>query len=152
VLVPPHRVTAARVPRALRAPQAAGPRTVARRPEARAREAPQTAATAVVPAQSTAKPTSPTASWVYVNGYQLMVGQRASNGTLATPTPFKLKGVSWSPTAIGESNSQGYVRLYTEHGGTDIPLITGLHANAVKTSAWPTPSTLTASPTKSGGG
>jgi hypothetical protein len=79
------------------------------------------------------KPTSATASWVYISGYQLMVGQRASNGTLATPTPFKLKGVSWSPAGIGESNSQGYVKLYTEHGGTDIPLIAGLHANTVKT-------------------
>ncbi len=70
---------------------------------------------------------------MYLSGYQLMVGKRASDGTLATPTPLKLKGVSWSPTGIGESNSQGYVKLYTSHGGTDIPLIAGLHANTVKT-------------------
>ncbi|HEY1532364.1 MAG TPA: glycoside hydrolase family 2 TIM barrel-domain containing protein, partial [Polyangiaceae bacterium] len=79
------------------------------------------------------KPASPTASWVYLSGYQLMVGKRASDGTLATPAPFKVKGVGWSPTGIGESNSQGYVKLYTSHGGTDIPLIAGLHANVVKT-------------------
>jgi hypothetical protein len=79
------------------------------------------------------KPTSPTASWIYLSGYQLMVGKRAADGSLATPTAFKLKGVSWSPTGIGESNSQGYMKLYTSHGGTDIPLIAGLHANTVKT-------------------
>jgi Glycosyl hydrolases family 2, TIM barrel domain len=81
------------------------------------------------------KPVSPTASWVYIDGYRLMVGKRASDGSLATPTPFKLKGVSWSPTGIGESNGNGngYSKLYTSHAGTDVPLIAGLHANTVKT-------------------
>lgn len=62
-----------------------------------------------------------------------MVGKRASDGTLATPTPFKLKGVSWSPTGIGESNGSGYSKLYTSHAASDVPLIAGLHANTVKT-------------------
>ena len=79
------------------------------------------------------KPQSATASWVYIDGYRLMVGKRASDGTLANPTPFKLKGVSWSPAGVGESNGNGYVKLYTSHAGTDVPLIAGLHANTVKT-------------------
>jgi hypothetical protein len=79
------------------------------------------------------KPVSATASWVYIDGYRLMVGKRASDGSLATPTPFKLKGVSWSPTVIGESNGNGYSKLYTAHAATDVPLIAGLHANTVKT-------------------
>ncbi|HTA91341.1 MAG TPA: hypothetical protein VK745_17270, partial [Polyangiaceae bacterium] len=78
-------------------------------------------------------PKSPTASWVYVNGYRLMVGKRASDGTLANPTPYEVRGVSWSPTGIGETNSSGYSKLYISHGGTDVPLIAGLHANTVKT-------------------
>lgn len=79
------------------------------------------------------KPTSPTASWVYVDGYRLMVGKRASDGSLAAPSPFKLKGVGWSPAGIGESNVSGYAKLYTEHAASDVPLIAGLHANTVKT-------------------
>ncbi len=78
-------------------------------------------------------PNSPTASWVYVNGYRLMVGKRASDGTLANPAPYEVRGVSWSPTGIGETNSSGYSKLYISHGGTDVPLIAGLHANTVKT-------------------
>ena len=85
------------------------------------------------PPPNVPKPTSPTASWVYVNGYQLMVGRRAADGTLANPAPYKLKGVSWSPTGIGESNSQGYVKLYTSHAAQDVPLMASLHANTVKT-------------------
>ena len=79
------------------------------------------------------KPQSPTASWVYIDGYRLMVGKRASDGSLATPTPFKVKGVCWSPAGIGESNSNGYSKLYTSHAAADVPLIAGLHANTVKT-------------------
>jgi len=78
-------------------------------------------------------PQSPTASKVYVDGYRLMVAKRASDGSLATPTPYEVRGVSWSPTGIGESNSSGYSKLYLAHESTDIPLIAGLHANTVKT-------------------
>jgi hypothetical protein len=78
-------------------------------------------------------PVSATASWVYVDGYRLMVGKRASDGSLATPTPFKLKGVSWCPTGIGENNDNGYSKLYVAHAALDVPLIAGLHANTVKT-------------------
>ena len=70
---------------------------------------------------------------MYVNGYRLMVGKRASDGTLANPTPYEVRGVSWSPTGIGETNSSGYSNFYISHGGTDVPLIAGLHANTVKT-------------------
>ena len=79
------------------------------------------------------KPNSSTASWVYIDGYRLMVGKRAADGSLPTPTPYKLKGVSWSPTVIGESNGAGYTKLYTAHAGLDLPIISGLHANTVKT-------------------
>jgi hypothetical protein len=80
-----------------------------------------------------APPQSPTASLVYVDGYRLMVGKRASDGTLASPTPYEVRGVSWSPTGVGETNSSGYSKLYISHGGTDVPLIAGLHANTIKT-------------------
>jgi hypothetical protein len=62
-----------------------------------------------------------------------MVGKRASDGTLASPTPYEVRGVSWSPTGVGETNSSGYSKLYISHGGTDVPLIAGLHANTIKT-------------------
>ncbi len=78
-------------------------------------------------------PKSPTASKVYVDGYRLMVAKRASDGSFATPTPYEVRGVSWSPTGVGETNTSGYSKLYISHGGTDVPLITGLHANTVKT-------------------
>jgi hypothetical protein len=80
-----------------------------------------------------APPKSPTASLVYIDGYRLMVGKRASDGSLASPTPYEVRGVSWSPTGVGETNSSGYSKLYIAHGGTDVPLIAGLHANTVKT-------------------
>ena len=70
---------------------------------------------------------------MYIDGYRLLVGKRASDGSLANPAPFKLKGVSWSPAGIGESNGNGYMKLYTAHAATDVPLIAGLHANTVKT-------------------
>jgi hypothetical protein len=78
-------------------------------------------------------PKSPTASWVSVNGFRVLVGKRGSDGSLATPTPYEVRGVSWSPTGIGESNAGGYAKLYIAHGATDVPLIHDLHANTVKT-------------------
>lgn len=78
-------------------------------------------------------PQSHTASWVYVDGYRLMVGKRKSDGSLETPTPYVLKGVGWSPAGVGESNSAGYMQLYTAHAAKDVPSIAGLHANTVKT-------------------
>ena len=80
-----------------------------------------------------APPKSPTASWVSVNGFRVLVGKRASDGSLAMPTPYEVRGVSWSPTGIGESNTGGYAKLYIAHGATDVPLIRDLHANTVKT-------------------
>jgi hypothetical protein len=78
-------------------------------------------------------PRSPTASLVYVDGRRLMVGKRRPDGSIETPTPFKLKGVCWSPTGIGETNENGYAGLYTKYGPTDSALMSSLNANAVKT-------------------
>jgi len=78
-------------------------------------------------------PKSPTASKVYVDGFRLMVAKRGSDGSFATPAPYEVRGVSWSPTGVGETNSSGYSKLYISHGDTDVPLISGLHANTVKT-------------------
>lgn len=80
-----------------------------------------------------ALPQSPTASWVFVDGYRLWVGRRRADGSLETPAPFKMKGVGWSPTAVGQSNDGGYRELYTQHAGSDAPLMSELHANSVKT-------------------
>ncbi len=79
------------------------------------------------------EPQSSTASWVFLDGYQLFVGKRSTDGSLATPTPYKIKGISWSPTGVGESNDAGYAGYYTQYRGQDAPLIENLHANTVKT-------------------
>ena len=78
-------------------------------------------------------PRSPTASLVYVDGRRLMLGKRRPDGSIEPPEPFKLKGVCWSPTGIGETNEDGYAPLYTRYGRTDAALMSSLHANAVKT-------------------
>ncbi len=79
------------------------------------------------------RPPASNASWVYVDGYRLMVGLRQGDGTLATPTPFELKGVGWSPMPVGSTNTAGYTLHYTAYADQDVPLIAGLNANVVKT-------------------
>ena len=76
----------------------------------------------------------PMPSRVYVDGRRLMVGKLLPDGGLEPATPYKLKGVSWSPTGIGENN-QGYSAKYTKYGPGDAELMSALHANSVKTYA-----------------
>ena len=61
-----------------------------------------------------------------MDGYRLWVGRRRADGSLETPAPFKMKGVGWSPTAVGQSNDGGYRELYTQHAGSDAPLMSEL--------------------------
>ena len=77
-------------------------------------------------------PQSSTASWVFVDGYRLFVGKRV-NGELESPTPFVIKGIGWSPTGVGETNTGGYADFYTQYRNQDVPLIEELNANTVKT-------------------
>ncbi|MCY1059207.1 glycoside hydrolase family 2 TIM barrel-domain containing protein [Nannocystis sp. SCPEA4] len=76
-------------------------------------------------------PVSPTASAVCVENRQLLVGRR-EDGTLMPATPCRIKGVGWSPTGIGETNTQGYANYYTQYG-SDALHIEALNANTVKT-------------------
>lgn len=73
------------------------------------------------------------ASWIYLRGRQLFVGRRLADGSLATPAPYRLKCVGWSPTGIGERNTAGYTPFYSEYAAQDVPLIAGVSANTVKT-------------------
>lgn len=77
-------------------------------------------------------PRSPTASAVCVEGTQLLVGRRVG-GVLMEPQPYKIQGVGWSPTGIGESNTAGYSQYYIQYGAIDAPHIEGVGANTVKT-------------------
>jgi hypothetical protein len=77
-------------------------------------------------------PQSSTASWVFVDGYQLFVGKRVG-ATLSTPTPYVISGIGWAPTGIGETNCCGYAEYYTQYRSQDVPLIADLNANTVKT-------------------
>jgi hypothetical protein len=78
-------------------------------------------------------PPKSNASWVYVQGYQLLVGARRADGTLPVPTPYEVKGVSWSPIPVGQRNTNGYTAYYTQYADQDGALLAGVHANTVKT-------------------
>lgn len=80
---------------------------------------------------SACAPTSPTASAVCVDGTRLLVGRRV-DGVLETPTPYRMEGVCWSPTGIGEANTAGYADYYIQYAG-DAVHIEALGANTVKT-------------------
>lgn len=77
-------------------------------------------------------PTSPTASAVCVEGRQLLVGRR-DGGVLAPVQPYRIAGVCWAPTGVGEANTQGYADYYIQYGGVDAPHLEALGANTVKT-------------------
>lgn len=79
------------------------------------------------------QPPTSSASWVYVDGYRLMVGRPRNDGSLSTPTPFAMKGVGWSPMPVGEANTSGYSLQYTAFGRQDVPLMASLGANTIKT-------------------
>lgn len=83
-------------------------------------------------APSNCAPQSPTASAVCVDGTRLLVGRRV-DGVLADATPYRIQGVCWSPTGVGETNTAGYSQYYLQYGATDAPLLEGLGANTVKT-------------------
>jgi len=78
-------------------------------------------------------PPKSNASWVYVQGYQLLVGARRADGTLPMPMPYEVKGVSWSPMPVGQRNTNGYTAYYTQYADQDSALLAGVHANTVKT-------------------
>jgi hypothetical protein len=73
------------------------------------------------------------ASWVYVSGYQLMVGRRQKDGEVPSPTPYAIKGVSWSPIPVGQRNTSGYTQYYTQYADQDSSLLEGMSANTVRT-------------------
>lgn len=77
-------------------------------------------------------PVSATASAVCVEGRQLLVGRR-EGGVLAPVQPYRIAGVCWAPTGIGEANTQGYSDYYVQYGATDAPHIEALGANTIKT-------------------
>lgn len=77
-------------------------------------------------------PVSPTASAVCVEGRQLLVGRR-EDGALAPVQPYRIAGVCWAPTGIGEANTQGYADYYIQYGEEDAPHIQTLGANTLKT-------------------
>src|SRR5947199_218097 len=79
------------------------------------------------------RPPSSNASWVFVSGYQLMVAARRKDGTLPAPTPYEVKGVSWSPMPVGQRNTSGYAPYYTQYADEDGALLAGVHANTVRT-------------------
>ena len=58
----------------------------------------------------------------------------AGRAILVEPaTPYKIKGISWSPTGIGQVNEGGYAGYYTQWRSQDVPFIQNLNANTVKT-------------------
>lgn len=77
-------------------------------------------------------PVSPTASAVCVEGRQLLVGRR-DGGVLAPVQPYRIAGVCWAPTGVGEANTQGYADYYVQYGGADAPHFQSLGANTIKT-------------------
>jgi hypothetical protein len=92
----------------------------------------------------TDKPSMPTVpsgpSLVSVIGRQIIVRKRNSDGTLALPASYVIRGVNWSPasrntnTSPGDPNNANVRR--PEFGiwaATDIPLIKNMNANTVRT-------------------
>lgn len=94
--------------------------------------APVAGSTGASPSSCTNPPSS-RASWVCINGAKLMLAKRQSDGSLSAQAPFTMKGINWAPTGIGETNSSGYTKYYSEHAAQDVPLIANLAANTVKT-------------------
>jgi hypothetical protein len=84
------------------------------------------------PVSNKCPPVSPTASAVCVEGRQLLVGRR-DGGVLAPEQPYRIAGVCWAPTGVGEANTQGYADYYVQYGGVDAPHIEALNANTIKT-------------------
>jgi hypothetical protein len=62
-----------------------------------------------------------------------MVGRRQKDGTVPSPTPYEVKGVSWSPIPVGQRNTSGYTQYYTQYADQDSALLQGMSANTVRT-------------------
>lgn len=73
-------------------------------------------------------------SIVTVNGRQLIVSKRNSDGTLASPTPYIIRGVGWSPASATTSiNNTSRRAEFAAQTPTDAPLIAAMNANTVRT-------------------
>ncbi len=86
---------------------------------------------------SAAAPTQP--SVVTINGRQLLLQRRNSNGTLAPAVPYVIRGVNWSPagvstaTSSGDANNAEIRRLeFGQWYLTDIPLLKAMNVNTVR--------------------
>ena len=79
-----------------------------------------------------ARPNALGPSLVSVNGRQLMVSKRNPDGTLASPGPYVMRGVVWSPASQNTGNTIASRR--PEFGiwaNTDIPLMKAMNINTV---------------------
>ena len=81
-------------------------------------------------AKAAAVPSGP--SLVSVNGRQLMVSRRNPDGTLASPGPYVIRGVVWSPAS--QNTASTLTSRRPEFGiwaNTDIPLMKAMNINTV---------------------
>lgn len=68
---------------------------------------------------------------VEVSGYQLLVRWQGPGGTVSEPTPFDIRGISWSPAQKGAGlPGPGD---YLQAAGRDLPLMQQANINVVKT-------------------
>ena len=76
-------------------------------------------------------------SIVTTDGYRIMVQNRKNDGTLAAAVPYVVKGVCWSPASIGtigpNYDEAGMRSELGKWADTDIPLISGMNANTIRT-------------------
>lgn len=73
-------------------------------------------------------------SIVTVNGRQLIVSKRNSDGTLAPPTAYIVRGVGWSPASANTNGDNTSRRAeFAAQTPTDAPLIAAMNANTVRT-------------------
>jgi hypothetical protein len=74
--------------------------------------------------------TRPVAS-VSVSGFQLLVGRRNPDGSVAAPAPYDMRGISWSPAAPGGGKPD--LAAYAAAADRDLPLMRAAGINTVKT-------------------
>jgi hypothetical protein len=79
-------------------------------------------------------------SIVTINGRQLIVQRRNPDGMLATPAPYTIKGVNWSPASVGTVNTLASRRaeFSTAAATTDMSLMQTMNVNTVRTFLDPT--------------
>ncbi|MGL1900888.1 MAG: hypothetical protein OCC49_02040 [Fibrobacterales bacterium] len=72
-------------------------------------------------------------SKVSTSGYQLLV-QNQEKGKLLIQRSYKIKSICWSPSGVGERGDTGeYPQHYSAYSVTDVPLISAMNANTVRT-------------------